>query len=134
MEDGVALGKELGHPVVLVEAGNRGLAAGLGEEPGQAGHNKVPGPGIHSLLVPADHKIPSVGRMACHSCLLGYVLAFPLDTVEDLEDHNPGQGNQAPVVDLWEVPAATVDCMDCLLRMVALSFSPLDPWDREAGF
>ncbi len=57
-EDGVALDKELGHPVVLAEAGGMGLA-GLGEESGQAGHNTVPGPGIHSLLVPAVHKIPS---------------------------------------------------------------------------
>lgn len=58
VEGGVALDKASG-PVVLEEAGNRGFAAGLGEEPGQAGHNMVPGPGSHSLLVPVVHKIPS---------------------------------------------------------------------------
>lgn len=134
VEDGVALGKDLGHLVVLAEAGSTGLAVGLGEGPGQAGHNKVPGPGIHSLLVPAVHKSPSVGHKACHPCLQGYVLAFPLDIAEDLEGHNPGQGNRAPAADLWEVPAATVDCMDCLLHTVDSSFSPLGPWDQEAGF
>lgn len=70
---------------------------------------------------------------ACHSCLQGYVLAFPLDIAGDLEGHNPGQGNPAPVVDQWEAPAETVDRMDCLPRMVDLSFFPLDLWDQAAG-
>lgn len=55
----VALCKVSGHSVVLVWAGSRGFAAGLGEEPGQAGCNMVPGPESHSLLVPAVHRIPS---------------------------------------------------------------------------
>lgn len=59
MEGGVALGKKSGHPVVLVEAGNRGFAAGLGEEPGQAARSTVLGLGNRSFLVPAVHKIPS---------------------------------------------------------------------------
>lgn len=71
--------------------------------------------------------------MACHPCLQGYVLAFPLDIAGDLEGHKPGQGIQAPVVDLWEAPAATADCMDCQLRMAVLSFFPLGPWDQVAG-
>lgn len=133
-EGGVAQGKESGHPVVLVGAGSRGFAAGSDEEPGQAGHNTVPGPGSCSLLVPAVHKIPSVGHKACRPCLQGYVLASPLDIAGDLEGHNLGQGNQAPVVDLWEDPAATADCMDCLLHTVDLSFSPLGPLDQVAGF
>ena len=58
-EGGVALGKESGHLVVLVGAGSRGFAAGPGEEPGLAGRNTVPGPGSHSLLVPAVRMIPS---------------------------------------------------------------------------
>lgn len=56
---GVALGKVSGHPVVLLGAGSRGFAAGLGEEPGQAGRNTVLGPESHMLRVPAVHKIPS---------------------------------------------------------------------------
>lgn len=66
MEGGVALGKGSGHPVVLVGAGSRGFAAGLGEEPGQAGHNMVPGPGSHSPLVPAVRKIPSKENKQTH--------------------------------------------------------------------
>lgn len=69
----------------------------------------------------------------CHPCLQGYALGFPLDIAGDLEGHNPGQGIQAPVVDPWEALAATADCMDCLLRMVDLSFFPLGPWDQVAG-
>lgn len=69
---------------------------------------------------------------ACHPCLQGYVLEFPLDTAGDLVGHNPGQGNQDPVVDLWEAPAATADCKGCLLRTVELSFSPLGQWDQVA--
>lgn len=134
VEGGVALGKESDHLVVLVGAGSRGFAAGLGGEPGLAGHNMVPGPGSHSLLVPAVHKIPSEDHMACHPCFQGYVLAFPLDIAGDPEGHNPGQGIQAPVVDLREAPAATADCMDCQLRMAGLSFFPLGPWDQVAGF
>lgn len=42
-----------------MEAGSRGLAVGLDEEPGQAGCNMVPDPESHSLLVPVDHMIPS---------------------------------------------------------------------------
>lgn len=64
---------------------------------------------------------------ACYSCLRVYVLAFPLGIAGDLEGHNPGQGNRDPVADQWEAPAATVDCMDHLLRMVDLSFFPLGP-------
>lgn len=66
MEGGVVLGKESGHPVVLVEVGSRGFAAGLGEEPGQAGHNMVPGPESHNLLVPAVHKNPSKWNKQTH--------------------------------------------------------------------
>lgn len=58
-EGGVALGKVSGHLLVLVGAGSRGFAAGLREGPDQAGRNMVPGPGSHSPLVPAVHKIPS---------------------------------------------------------------------------
>lgn len=58
-EGGVVLGKESGHLVALVKVGSRGSAAGLGEEPGQVGHNMVPDPESRSLLVPAVHKIPS---------------------------------------------------------------------------
>lgn len=58
-EGGVVLGKESGHLVVPVKVGSRGSAAGLGEEPGQVGHNMVPDPESRSLLVPAVHKIPS---------------------------------------------------------------------------
>lgn len=134
MEGGLALGKVSGRLVVLVEAGSMGFAAGPGEEPDQAGCNMEPGPESHSLLAPAVHKTPSADCTACHPCLLVYALAFPLDIAEDLEGHNPDQGNQDPVVDLWEAPAAIADCMDCLLRMVDLSFFPLDPWDRVAGF
>lgn len=127
VEGGVALGKVSGHPVVLVGAGGREFVAGLGEEPGQAGCNMVPGPESHILLVPAVHKIPSVGRTAWCPCLQRYVLVFPLGIAEDPEGRNPGQGNRAPVVDLWAAPAATADYMDCLLRMVDLSFFPLGP-------
>lgn len=127
VEGGTVLGKVSGHPAVLVGAGGKGFAAGLGEVPGRAGCNMVPGPESHSLLVPAVRKIPSVDHTACYPCLQGFVLAFPLRIAEDLEGHNPGQGNQAPVVDLWEAPAVTADCMDCLLHMVDLSFFPLGP-------
>lgn len=58
-EDGVALGKATGHQVVQVEVVSTGFVADLDEEPGLAGHNKVPGPESHRLLVPAGHKIPS---------------------------------------------------------------------------
>lgn len=58
VEHEVALGKESGHSVVLVEIGSRGFA-GLGEELGQAGHNMVPGLGKHSSLDPVVHKNPS---------------------------------------------------------------------------
>lgn len=97
---GAALGKVSGHPAVLVGAGCRGFAAGSGEEPGLAARSRVPVPGGRSLLVPAVHKIPSVGHRACHPCFQVFVLAFPLDTAVDLEGHNPDQGNQALVVDL----------------------------------
>lgn len=99
-EGGVALGKVSGHQVVPVGAGSKGFAADLGEDPGLADCNMVPGLERHSLLVPAVHKIPSVDRTACHPCLQGYVLAFPLGTVGVLVGHNPGQGIQALVVDL----------------------------------
>ena len=66
MEGGLALGKESGHPVVLVEAGSRGFAAGPGEEPGQAGCNMEPGPESHSLLAPAVHKTPSKQKTQTH--------------------------------------------------------------------
>lgn len=65
-EGGFALGKVSGHPVALMGAGSRGFAAGLGEEPGQAGCNMVPGPESHSLLVPAGHKIPSTQITQTH--------------------------------------------------------------------
>lgn len=127
VEGGFALGKGSGCPVVLVGAVGRSFAAGSGEEPGQAGRNMVPGPESHSLLVPAVRKIPSEDHTACCPCLQGNVLASPPGIAEDLEGHNPGQGNQAPAVDLWEAPAATADCMDYLLHMVDLSFFPLGP-------
>lgn len=134
VEGGVALGKEFAHLAVLVGAGSRGFAAGLGEEPGQVGRNTVPGPESHILLVPAVRRIPSVAHMAFLPCLQGYVLAFPLDISGDPEGHNPGQGNRAPVGDLREVPAVVAGCMDCLFHMVDLSSFPLGPWDQEAGF
>lgn len=59
---GTGLGKVPGHPVVLLGAGNRGSAAGLGEEPDQAVHNMVPGPESHILPVPAVRKIPSTQK------------------------------------------------------------------------
>lgn len=65
-EGGVAPGKVSGHPVVLVGAGSRGFAAGLGEETDQVGHNMVPGPGSHSPRVPAVHKIPSKQNTQTH--------------------------------------------------------------------
>lgn len=126
-EGGFALGMVSGHPVVLVGPGSMEFAAGLSEESGQTGCNMVPGPESHSLLVLAVHKIPSVDHTACYPCCQGTVLAFPLGIAEDLQGHNPGQGNRAPVVELWEAPAATADCMDCLLRMVGPSFFPLGP-------
>lgn len=61
-EGGLGRGKELGHPAVLAEVGSKGFAAGLGEDPGQAGHNTVPGPGSHSLPAPAAHKNPSTQK------------------------------------------------------------------------
>lgn len=64
-----------------------------------------------------DHK-------ACRPCLQACALAFLLDIAGDLEGHNPGLGNLAPVVDLWEDPAATADRMGCQHRMVDLSFFP----------
>lgn len=70
-------------------------------------------------------------HMAYHPCLQGYALVFQLDIAE-VEGHNPGQGNQVPVVDLQKAPAATADCMDYLLHRVDLSFSPLGPWDQVA--
>lgn len=133
-EGGVALCTASGYPLVQVGSGCRGFAAGLGEEPGLAGRNMAPGPESHSLLVPAVHKIPSVDHTACHPCLQEYVLAFPLGIAGDLESHNPGQGNQTLVGDLWEAPAATADRMDCLFRMADLSFFPSSQWDQVAGF
>lgn len=65
VEGGVALDKASGQ-VVLAEAGNKGFAAGLGEEPGQAGCNMVPDPESHSLLVPVVHKIPSKQSTQTH--------------------------------------------------------------------
>lgn len=59
MEGGVVLGKESGHLVVLVETVNKESAAGLGEEPGWAGHNMVPALVSHTLWVPAVHRNPS---------------------------------------------------------------------------
>lgn len=59
VEGAVVLGKETGHPVVLVEIGSRGFAAGLDEQPGQVGHNTESDPGDHRLLVPVVHKNPS---------------------------------------------------------------------------
>lgn len=161
-EGGVVLGKESGHLVVLVEVESRGSAAGLGEEPGQVGHNMEPDPESRSLLVPAVHKIPSkqnvrdfkhnrrkqypeskapvvvpcdlpVDHMACCPCLQVYALALPPDIAVDLEGRTPGRGKQVPVVDLWEDLAATADCMDCLLHTVDLSSSPLGPWVQVAG-
>lgn len=125
VQGGFALGKVPGPPVVLVGSGSKGSAAGSGEEPGRVGCNTVPGPESHSLLVPAVHKIPSEDHTARYPWLQVNVLAFPLEIFEDLEGHNPDQGNLAPVVDLWEALAVTADCMDCLLHMVDLSFSPL---------
>lgn len=133
VEGGVVLGKVSGL-VVQVEVGSRGFAADLGGVPGQAGHNMEPGPESHSLLVPVVHKIPSVDHMACHPCLQGYALAFPPGIAGDLQGHKPDQGNQVPVVNLWEAPAVIADRMDSLLRMVEFSSSPLDPWHRVAGF
>lgn len=132
-QGGVALGKVSGHPVVPVGAVSRGFAAGLDEEPGQAGRNTVPGPESHNLLLPAVHKIPSVDHMAWYPYFQGFFLAFPLGIAGDLESHNPGLGNRVPVVDLWGAPAVTADRMDCLQHIVGLSFSPLDPWDQVAG-
>lgn len=94
------LGMVSDHPVVLVAAGRRGIAAGLDEDPGRVDHNMMPGLESHNHLVLADHKIPSVAHMACYSCLQVYVLAFQLDISEELGGHIPGQGSQAPAVEL----------------------------------
>lgn len=72
--------------------------------------------------------------MACRPCLQAYAPALPLGIAVDLEGHTPGQGNQVPVVDLWEDLAATAGCMDCPLRTVDLSSFPLGPWDQAAGY
>lgn len=69
---------------------------------------------------------------ACYPCLQECVLAFPLGIAGELEGHIPDQGNRAPAADLWVALAATADHKDCLLRMVALSFFPLGPWDQVA--
>lgn len=130
----VALGKVSGCRVVQAGSGSMVFAADLDEGPGSAGRNKEPGPENYSLLVPAAHKIPSVDHMACHPCLQGYVLAFPLGIFGDLVGHNPVQGNQVLVADLWEVLAVTADCIDRLLHMADPSFCSLDPWDQVAGF
>lgn len=42
------------------------IVADLGEEPGLVGHNRVPGPESHSLLLPAGHKIPSKQNIQTH--------------------------------------------------------------------
>lgn len=97
VEGAAALGKLPGHLVVRVGAGSRAFVAGLGEDPGQAVHNKVPGPESHNLLVPAVHRIPSGNRMACLPCLQEYV---PSGIVGGPEGHNPGWGNQALAVGL----------------------------------
>lgn len=94
VQDVVALGKVLAHPVVLAGAGNRGLV--VNEDPGQTGHNKVPGSESHSLLVLVDHRIPSV-HMACFQCLQEYVPVVPLGIAGGQEGHTPDQGNQVPV-------------------------------------
>lgn len=70
---------------------------------------------------------------ACHPWLQGYVLASPLDIAVDLASHNPGQGNQALAVVLWEALVVTADYMDCRLHMAGLSFLPLGPWNQVAG-
>lgn len=59
VEGGAALDMMSVRPVVLVGAGCRAPAAGLGEEPGQAGRSMVSGSETHNLLVPAVHRIPS---------------------------------------------------------------------------
>lgn len=74
-----------------------------------------------------------VAHTACHPCLQGYVLASPLDTAVDLVSRNPGQGNRVLAVVLQEALVVTADYMDCPLRMAALSFLPLGPWNQEAG-
>lgn len=154
MEGGVVLGMESGHLVALVETVNKESAADLGEESGRAGHNTGPALVSHTLRVPAVRKNPSkrvnkvlkhnyrscpnisnycahceipVDHKACHPCLQGYVLAYPLDIAVDLVSRNPGQGKQVLAVVLWEALVVTVDYMNCLLRMAGLSFLPLGP-------
>lgn len=133
-EGAVALGKVSGCRVVQAGSGSTAFAADLDEGPGLAGRNREPGPENYSLLVPADRKIQSVDHTACHPCLRGCVLAFPLGIFGDLVGHNPGQGNQVLVADLSEVLAVSADRMDRLLHMADPSFCPFDPWDQAAGF
>lgn len=59
VEGVVVLGKLSAHPVALLGAERKGSAAGPDEDPGQVGHNTVPGPESHILLVPVVHRTPS---------------------------------------------------------------------------
>lgn len=119
LEGAVALGKEPDLQAVLAEAGNRGFVEN--EDLGQVGHNRVSDSGSHSLLAPADRKIPSAHK-ACFPCLLGYDLAPQLDIFGVLEGHTPGQGNQALAEDLWEPLVVIAVHTDFPHHMAVLSF------------
>lgn len=132
-EGGVALGKVFGRQVVQMGFGNMGFAADLDEDLDLVGHNMVTGLESHSLLVPVVHKIPSVDHTASHPFLQGSVLASPLGISGDPVVHNPGLGNQVPVVGLLVALAVFAVHMGCLLHRADLSFFPLDQWDQVAG-
>lgn len=65
------------------------------------------------------------GRTGGLPCLQVCAPAFPLDISVVLEGRNPDLGTL--------VPAVVADHKGCQRHKVALSFSPLDPWDQEAA-
>lgn len=74
-----------------------------------------------------------MGRTAGLPFLQVCVPASPLDISGVPEGRNPDPGTPVPAVDRWGDPAAAADRTGCQCRKVALSFSPLDPWDQAAA-